>query len=352
MLLVILAIAGAVFAAWLLLRPQNGAPSEFPLNISADDTVYSSAANIIYSQNDRIYCVSNTGEGLWSYKMDEPIADFCVSDNYVAVWSESNVNVLDFSNKPVSKPKPDGIIKTVRLCDAAVAVMTEDSSGQTFLCMYDLQGKLIKKIDFTPNEFVLDFGLDSKLDMLWTHTLDTSGVLPVSVIRKYSIARASMTTTIVINDQIPEKLVFTEKNIYAIGTNACMSYNNLGAKESEGSFMVYGWKLAYEAVDASAPVFVFIPRSKDAYTAITSARVVSPGVFDHNISLPPRCQSIFISNGRIYAFTGDSLYQMTFKGESIKEHTLSSNYYSAAPVMDNKYIMVFKQDGCSVLQIP
>jgi len=343
MLIIIIAAATAgVFVAlyFLGVTPKISlfGSAVHSLDYALPDAVTANENGIIYNQNDTLYLADNLGNEIWSQELELQDATTVASSHLICNYAGKSLQVMKYDKEQLFSTAIDSDIMSAAAGVDNVAVLTGSTTEQGvtnyYISIFNTKGEQTgRQIDFSSRQ-VMDFGFHGENDMFWALALDTSGVVPVSVITTYK-ADGSMTGNIQINTQIVEDVFLTDTAIFASGTNALTSYTYFSEKQAEQA--IYGWKPAAESITPQAVALAYIPRS--TVQDIDTTRVYGTDLSYMHVRLPRNIISLAVTQNKLYAFTSEAVYIYTRDGALEREITLDTAITKVKQVSDTMVIL-------------
>ena len=285
------------------------------LPVSSEAVVEAGGESIYYMKGTTLTCVNSRGEEQWSSKFPAGQQSLAVSDSLICLYDSAAATVVDVQRNPLfTIPQSDFTILDVVCGRESIAVLcqtTDDGQTTQFLRLFDTSGKEISRIDQEKAE-VLSFGFSGSGESLWYLTLDASGVEPVSQITTYNPAQNTMTGLYQIYDELVDRVVFYGGDMYTCGTTYLSVYDTFGKKKADT--LTYGTHCAATYAGERSMLFAFAPYA-GAEEDIPTVRVLSTGGVDTLLQLPEGVRSVALSESRLYAFCGSTVYVYQVSGE-------------------------------------
>ena len=213
-ILACVAAAAAVLAVYFLFfsdvrinkPPLQDLGTEIPKN------VISSENGFLYKTGSELVFTDFKGQTVWTLPVVSEDDQFVASGSLIASFGKTGAQFFTFDKEQLFEVSPDKNIVSVRCGNnmAGILATDQDENGQnhSYIYMYDLKGNNVGEIDMNEKQ-IIDFGIYGDSDMLWTLSLDTSGVVPTTYILTFKMD-GTMTNSIEVNTQIVEKVYVTE----------------------------------------------------------------------------------------------------------------------------------------------
>lgn len=302
--------------------------------------------NLLYDQDGTLYLRDKNSAPVWEMNLDPENSKYAVSESLICTWFQADIKAYSFEREQLFTTAVASSVMDVRCGQNTIAVLTgaANESGQTlyYLTLLNTKGKQIGQVEFNTRQ-VLDFGFSGKDDMLWSLSLDTSGVVPISYISTYK-SDGSPTSSIENNTQVIEGVYITSDSIFATGTNDLFAYNYFG--EKQGETLIYGWAPAYVSIDGTDAVLAYTSRSRGA--SIESAKLFFPDLSQMIFYLPRGTFSIAVTQNALYAYTENTVSEYRISGELVKTTKLDYTLTSAKQLSDTLAVC-WDKDGKSYL---
>ena len=237
----------------------------------------------------------------------------------------------------------------VAVGDAMVAVLTQGANEQqqmrSYISLFSTVGEQTgQQIDFGARQ-VTDFGFYGENDMFWALTLDTSGVLPISIISTYK-SDGSMTSNIQETTQIVESVYLTDTAIFTSGTKFLTSYSYFGERQAEDS--IHGWEEAAAWLTPQTCSLAYVPRTEES--DIDVSRVYSSDLSYSQIRLPAQVFSVAVTDQKLYAFAPEKIYSYFIDGTPDKTTDLSYTL-TAVKQVSNTQAVLWSASGSYIMDL-
>lgn len=287
----------------------------YSLNVTAQTNVKANDENIYYLSGSTLNCADKTGKEVWKVKFTSGAADLSVGENSVCVYSSDIATVMTAGGEHMyTIPTTD--IKTIGVsCGSNYTAFLGKTDDAQYLRVFDNQGQEIYRGQYDLSG-ILDYGFYSDNDMLYTLTLDTSGISPVSRVTTLSPATKTLTGTVDVIDQLISDIEFIDADMLLCGTSTIGIYDSFGKQMDPTS--IYGLTYSDSAITENGYVYAFIPRDISELTTSCTARIISKSgdnETDTNIQLPSGVMGVYVSSGKLYCVLSDSLYIYKLSGE-------------------------------------
>ncbi|MHB1315099.1 MAG: DUF5711 family protein [Christensenellales bacterium] len=296
---------------------------------------------IIYIQGDRIIGINEKNEEQFNLKLNTSNVKLAVSSGTLFAYSTQVFQAVDLTTSQTLYSKEvNGKIMDVAAGKECLAVLRLDDSGVSHLDVYDMAGKDVTQLEFT--YALIDFGFIED-QSLWTLELDTTGSLPVSKISIYKDVGKSINGIVTVEGQIIQKVLFTDKELFLVGTNHVIYCNYLG--ENRKTELIYGWYLRSYNIEAGEPLMLFSPRQETLESSYVSAvRIVTRPEKTITLQLLPGCIKILPGNNKVYVFTNETLYEYNIKGTLITKLKLPVKIQNVVSASKNKALLMSETD--------
>ncbi len=330
--------AAAALAVYFLFFSDHriNKPPLQELGAKLPENVISTDEGLLYKSGDELVLMDFKGETVWSLPVDSANENFVASGSIISSFGERDAQFFTYDKTQLFAVSLDDDIVSVRCGNEMAGILTtgEDENGKdySYIYMYDLNGETVGEIDMSEKQ-IIDFGIYGDSDILWTLSLDTSGVVPTTYILTFKMD-GTMTNSIEVNTQIVEKVYVTSDSIYASGTNSLTAYSYFG--EQNGDTLIYGWQ-PYDVSIEGADIKMLYKTRSDAedIDTISSAKLINADLSEVLIYFPQEIFSAMITQNGIYAFANDTIYIYNNQtGEVVKEVSLDSPILAAKKVSD------------------
>lgn len=304
---------------------------------------------ILYEEDGSLYLKDQKGGALWDLKLEPADARFAQSPSLICTWAQANLQVLSYAREQLFTASVASDIMDVRCGKETVAVLTgaADEAGQTlyYLTLFNSKGTQTGQIEFKTRQ-VIDFGFTGDSDMLWSLSLDTSSVVPISYISTYK-ADGSPTSSIENNTQVIERVYVTSDTIFASGTNNLFSYNYFGEKQGEA--LIYGWKPEVSSIGDSTLELAYVPRG--SAVSLEAAKLFSNDLAERIFYLPQNTFAVAVTQNQFYAYTPNAVMTYQLSGELVKTTKLDYTLTAAKQLSDTLAACWDKEGKCYLMQL-
>jgi hypothetical protein len=330
MVLVLALLVGVSVGIAALVRNKDsfGTVTELPF-YSASGYSYT-RTGFYYIEDDKLayYDLEDPDEGSKSMRLGTTNVSLCSSAAMTALYSGSSVQIIGVGDVIDA----GGAVLGIRCGATHAAVMRQDSAGGAAVLVYDASGALIDQID-QGAQLLVDCGLreTSAGDQLWTLMLDSSGSVPVNTITTYTyevdgagVPRASMSGVMSVQGQLVDRVVFTSKSIFIAGTSHLIRCD-AGVSGEAYRLLTYGYRLAGYTAAGSAPLFVYVERNAESLSRVKLYSAAEGDVAEataREINLPEGTVGFAAANGKLYAFTADTMIVYSPQGEAQASYQL------------------------------
>ncbi len=351
----VILLALMIFGAVKLFRKED---KFLKVDFAFDGQIYATSNSIYYIKDNVLYCTDLSGKELWSQSYDISSLEIVGSDTFICVFNEKTAIVTGPNQEKRFTVTPrDYIIKGAYCGNDVIVFLTEtrEQEPATFLRAFDINGNDLQRFEIADCE-LLQYGLSGKIDNLWTLVLDCTGIEPISRITVSNPAQNKMTGIIEISDQLVYRLIMGDNNMYLMGTNNLVQYNNFNEKLSET--LIYGLKcvdsVEIKQNNATTGVFLFVSNDigpgDDIFNVhlMTSQNGKSPSSV--LLQLPKGIRDVFLSKDRIICFGDSSIYLYKHNGEFDTEIRLESRVTDVRKLTD-ELILISEEDGVYLYKV-
>jgi len=339
----VIAAAGALAVYFLFFSDVRiNKPPLLEMEEKLPENVKSVGDGLLYKKTDEIAFMDFKGQKVWSLPVDGDEDQFSASETMISSFGKKQAQFFSFNKELLFAAAPDDNIVSVRCGNEMAAILTsgQDENGQnrSYIYVYDMNGSNLSQIDMNEKQ-VIDFGIYGESDMLWTLSLDTSGVVPTTYILTFKMD-GTMTNSIEVNTQIVEKVFITGDSIFASGTNSLTAYSYFGEKKDDT--LIYGWQPYDTSIQGAEIKMLYKTRSDMEDTdTLSSAKLLDTSLSEVMIYFPREIFSAMITQNGIYAFANDTIYVYNNQsGEVVRQTKLESPITNAKKVSD-KYAVIW-----------
>lgn len=338
----------AVSIGWIIIRKTavGGAvfSSKVDMPFYKEDTFLSNSKSIVYKKGGNIKALDNKGRETFSIGGVADNAQMRLSEDYVAYFGQNYYNVYRLKDgKHESQYETSDVIYDIRLGEGYVAMIKADASGNTYLILNSFTSgeKFSTPVNTTT---LLDFGVISTSETMWTVSVDTRITTPLCVFTSYK----SNTVSGIINiaEQMVEKVVVNSDMVYAVGTSNLVIYSLSGKKEA--TYLTYGWRITDWLFVGAKPYFVLVPRTDGP---ITSVRIRHSDSTEYTFTLQEECSEVIIGKERIYALNESNIFYTDLKGENIRKAETPFKIKWSTSVLGGSHIIADNGSGYSLLSL-
>ena len=318
------------------------------LPFSASSEYFPVGNTIVYADNELLTCMDTALNTVWQLKLYTGGLRYTANDDVIAAAGDNIIQVVKSDGSFLFQTQLEGTIQSVRLAKDKVAVNIDQvltDKTLSYIIVFDLSGNSLFQLDIS-DQHVLDYGFDSNSERLYVLALDVSGAAPVSNISTYRPETQSMTGNKEFKDQLVERVIMIDDEIYTIGTNHLTIYTSSNSNDIE--IMTYGWMLE-DVFMSSDPQFIFIPNTSDQ--KIDAIRAIRKSGDETTINLPPGVFSVINSGEKIYCFTTSKVFVYTDDGKYLRTYDLPSAIDYVEKAVDG-YVFITADDTVSLLPLP
>lgn len=302
-----LLLCGAIYGILTLLRAGGQRMKAAQLPFTADSNYTFTGKGFLYMYGDRLYYedLADTNKNL-SYQVSTGDVKLAASPTLWALYHSSAVQIIG-AGEPLTFA--DQVLDVACGTDH-VAILRQDESGGASLVIYDKTGAQTDQMDFAPGVLV-DFGFAETGDeTMWTLELSVAASLPVSTLTTYNLATNHTTGVMSVQDQLVDRVVFTQNSIFLSCTTNLIRFNRAGITEAY-RLLVYGWELYDVSIAGGSPVMLFKKRGDTGgegavkIYSLPEGGVASAAVTD--VPLPADAKAAFLAGGKLVACTAEQV---------------------------------------------
>ncbi|MFZ5975044.1 MAG: DUF5711 family protein [Bacillota bacterium] len=334
----------------VLTRKADLAASSVSLPFSANDSYALCDKGIVYYKDGAIHALNTSGDEMWYSDFAGENVKIAASSSLVAVCTPSTLHVFNQKGEELFTREFLGTISSVSCSDSLVCVYRKTTKGSD-ISVINNAGADVNTIDMgTQNAVAL--GIDDKLQMIWTLTLDTSADTPVTRISTYS-GGSTINGLITVDTHLVKGALFSEGEVYALGSTHVMCYDYKGSMLS--SQLVYGWNVEDASMGANKkPLLILTPRTKGSAGsfAYPMARLISYGVSESLLYLPSECFQVQLGNEKIYCFTPKAVHVYNLNGEEKDSYPLGITIDRVSKPFGGNYVLAFSGQACTLIPLP
>lgn len=346
--LVMLLAVVAVFIGWMIMRRTATGEvfsSQINLPFYTQDTFLSNSKAIVYKKGTSVTGLDAKGRELFSVTGVAEDAGIRLSEDYLCIYGKNYYDVYSMAGKHVTKYETDDTIYDVRMGEGYVALVKADPYGNTYLVLNDNKSGQLYSTGVDTNN-LLDFGVVSTSETLWTMSINTQITTPLCVFTTYNTKRKSVSGVINIAEQLVERVIVNSDKVYAIGTSNMVVYSLSGQKEE--TYLTYGWKITDWLFVGGKPYFVLVPRTDDP---ITSVRIRHSDATEYTFTLQEECSEVIIGKDKVYALNENNIFYTDMKGENIQKTETPFKIKSCTSVFGGSHIIADDGSGYSLLSL-
>jgi len=335
--LLVLILLGGIVAGILLLTKKGVPEADLSLLPFDADThhAYTGAGFLYRTPEGLTYYDLKDEKKNYSAAVTAEDLTFAGSSNVHVIY---NANALKILGAEFANEFP-GRLLSVECGSAHIAALRQDAAGIEAIQVFDLTGTQKDQLAFD-SQFIVDFGFyTAKSEYLWVQTLDVESGSPVTTVHIYNMTLGSVSGLLQLQNQLVERVCFTQNSIYVVGTNQIIRYNLENNREAYRE-MVYGWKVMD---DTAAPSFLLCPRSAGdtlgTLKRITCTEEDVSGTTETIFQAPTGTFSMFLMGDRMVAVTPDIIYTYNHSGEKLGEFRLPT-VVEKAEKLDNSTLLL------------
>lgn len=313
----LLLLAGAVYGVVALLQTGGKGQDTQQLPFTADSNYAFTGTGFLYMYGDRLYYddLADTKKDA-SYQVSTGDVRLAASPTLSVLYHETAVQILGAAESL----EFSGQVLDVACGAEHVAVLRQESGGNTALAIFDKTGTQTDQMDFEAGA-LMDFGFAQTGDeTMWTLEMNVTGSLPVSTLTTYNLATNHTTGVMSVQGQLVDQVVFTQNSIFLSCTTNLIRFNRTGITEAY-RLLVYGWELCDVTTGGASPVMLFKERGAPdgvgtvkLYT-LPEGDVGNAGISD--VQLPAGTISAFLAGGKLQACTATERYTFSAAGKQL-----------------------------------
>ncbi len=282
---------------------------------------------VLFYDGTSLVCLNSNGSEKWSYAVGED-ASFDACDSAVAIWSGSQLSILDRNGHSTYDDNMGESIQFARISSKYVGVVLGDDNSinqASRLVILDLYGnKRDEENAAYEDKLILDLGFFADGEYLWTTSMNLYGTVPSTTLNTYQVGVMTI-GDVDLGDTITYKIVYADTNLHAISTRQMRTYDYRGKQDIDSTQLVYGWQLIDHAEKNNQAELLFAPtrQTNDLYQ-ITQLRYLY-GKTDKRFTLPDACVGASFMGNKIYAFSDDGIYRADISGQRFSVASLPAN---------------------------
>ena len=190
------------------------------LEPSYEITPFHKGCAYINRENGELYYIDEDGFKLWGYSGATEQTKMRVSNNRLAVFASSKLQMVSASGEYIYSKTYDYPIQDLQISDS-VCVMRQIRGAKDYLVVIDKEGKILDTIVHSDSETILAFGVFTNDDSsIWIITADVNSVTPIYRFNTYKYDSAKhITVSYSEYNQIIYKPVFKEDKICLLGSH-------------------------------------------------------------------------------------------------------------------------------------
>lgn len=342
MLAPVVLVAG-VFGARAILKARSQFGTVEALPFYSQSAYGYGGGKFYYAAGDKLVIYDpSSPDNAQSIALGSKDVSIAAGGGTVALYAGSSVQILGTS-EPIDA---GGQIMLLRCAAAHIALLRVDSTGAGAVLVYAKDGTLVDMIEEN-NDKLLDCGFYTSegRDALWTMSLSSSAVTPITTLTTYTYSSengtgvATMSGVITLQAQLVDKAVFTPKSIFLSGTEQLIRYDS-GISGESWRLLTYGYKLADYSTASSRPLFLFVPRDGtiDVAKLYSAAEDSTHNAYARTVQLDEDIHSTMVCGGRMYAFGSDSMHIYTAAGKQGDIYKLEFNCTGAVKLDDSHIV--------------
>ncbi len=309
-LLLIAAIVA--FLCFLIFSGRNsGSIGVVKLRCSAAQSVMPFGDSVVYYDGTTIYCLNTNGTEKWNYTIGAN-AGISTDGGSVIAWVDNQLFIIDKNGKSTYSDHLSDEIQFARAGSKYVAAVLGDGIGPK-LIMKDLNGNTVDEENLAYEDMViLDAGFFADGEYLWIIGLDVYGTVPSSTMFTMLVGQRN-TGEISLGEPLVYAVKYAAEKLYVISTRQMNVYDYRGTQNKNASMLVYGWRLIDSAETGAGADLLFSPsRQFSQSESITELRLIR-GSQDKRLTLPSSCVGGALYKSKIYAFSQDSIYRISYQ---------------------------------------
>lgn len=259
-----------------------------------------------------LYCYSESGDLDWQYVVADTVLDYSIaaSNDRIALYNQDKLVLLDDRGEVTYSGKLAGQISHVSCGQALVAVEIQDENAVTVLSR---NGVVVESISMGENT-LMDFGLYSANDLLWTLTINLGGIKPISKVDIYKPGK-ELVNGYSSESQLYYKPIFYQDTTYIVGVDSI----DVQAETSKNSYStsIYGWDYADSVITPDGLYVLMTLGTQGNVPGIV--RVFKEGSLT-DLHLPENCLKLLGGNTGAYCVTPQALYLVPYQVGKIQTY--------------------------------
>lgn len=341
LLLLALIVIGGIVAAVLLLTKKG--TQQAPLTALP----FSSTAEYAFTGNGFLY---TTADGIAFHDITDSGNDYTASvpTGQVKVMGSQTAHVMYNAAALKIVGAPDSNSYAEQLVNVAcgsghVAALWRDAAGKESIQVLNLAGEQKDLLVFD-KQFVVNFGFNTtKNEYLWVLTLDIQSDTPICTVHIYNMTLGSTSGILQIQNQMVERVYFTNSSIFVVGTNQIIRYTLENNRDTYRE-TVYGWRV----LDCSnGSSFLLAPRSSGTLgllKVLTLAEADVSSAKQTLIQAPAGAIGAFLMQDRLAIVTEKMVYTYDLNGKRLSE-TAWDITVSDAKKLDGSTLLITQANG-------
>ena len=299
---------------------------------------------VLYYDGASLHFLSSSGTIRWSFPAGAE-ASFSVGPHHVAVWSGSQIYIVDARGNATYNESMEARVQFARVGERYAAVVI-GSDTEPRLFVKDFKGTQVDmESDAFKSLMMLDVGFYGEQgEYLWTLSLDVFGTAANTVMNTFQVGKMN-TGEVSLGSALTYAVVYENARLRVFTTQQMYTYDYKGVQDTNSTMLVYGWKLIDHEIPERGPARMLLAPTSQTSSAqtITELRVLE-GTVDKRYTLPDSCVGACMWGGNIYAFSSKYLYRADVNSQRF--------FVSGIPVPDNTVITAFygvTGDGRAIL---
>ncbi len=338
LLLLFLVVIGCIVGLVLLLSRRSSpslAFSSLPFSAS-DPYVYRGTGFLYISGNEMGYHDLKDSSKDYTLSISTSDVSLAGSENIAVVYSQNALQIVG-AEYPIACADPIVYLKCGK---THIAVLCRNAqTGAEKLLIYDTAGVQTDELD-SGDGFMMDVGFTGGTgDVLWVQIVHVDSSISVSTITTYDLDKASTKGVVQVQNQIIEKLYFTNNSMYAAGTNQIIRYSSSN-KESYRE-MIYGWRVL-DAYLSDTSAFLLTPRASVALSAVKVCMLAEGDVSQRQetyMQLPPDSVCACIMGGQLAVVARDEVITYSLTGTKRNTYSLEEPVNAAVKLDDSTLLL-------------
>ncbi len=334
-------VIGGIVAAVLLLTKKGSQQAQLTA------LPFSSQAEYSYTGSGFLY---TTAEGIAYHDIADSNNDYTasVTTGEVKLVGSATAHVLYNAAALKIVGAPDSNSYAELLVDVAcgsghVAALWQDAAGKESIQVLNLTGEQKDLLVFE-KQYVVDFGFNTtKNEYLWVQTLDIQSDTPICTIHIYNMTLGSTSGILQIQNQMVERVYFTNNSIFIVGTNQIIRYALENNRDTYRE-TVYGWKVLDYSNGSS---FLLSPRSSGTLGLLKVMTLAEADVSSAKqtlIQAPAGAIGAFLLADKLAIVTEKNVYTYDLSGKRLSEYTWDITV-SDAKKLDNSTLLIAQESG-------